>query len=219
MKEHRIIEKLEAIEKTLFDIYMNKRDLEIMLESKTEIKENVLSNHHVFGRIRFNIVRIIVINLYKLFETKGNYSFTKIINLLRSQNKSSKLNREKKIIDELENKIHEIKNREEFSIVNTLRSKFYAHLDNNRFNENHNISFNQLKDIVNETRILYDKFNSVIKNTTFLFDHGGVDSIAPLLASLNKYDQIKKEARKQNRIHSECIETKIVLEIIRRPLK
>lgn len=207
MNKKLLEEWFDDIESIIFDIDISIKNIERMLKSEDQNEKDVLRHGFFQHYIRQTRLSIIV-HLCKLLgdSTSQKRSLKKLFNALENQNydecllkhfesanESQTLFKSKDevivAINSLQNEIKEKGLIIEKLII--LRDKFYAHKDPDASLPN--LSYAELKELIQFVKYTYNKLNNGFFNRTFMFDIGSSWSIDYALRVLAKDNKRRKK--------------------------
>jgi len=156
-----------------------------------DIEKQVIENSNFLMRQIDYEWRLLIIELQKVFKKEEDYSVNKLLNILITNYKT--IQWENKIdLDVLKNyelKLKEEKFIEAIKALDTLRSKFIAHLDSNRINYNDKITTEHVELLMFiGGRFLKEANNALIGGSFIfnLFSYSGINTIVDEIIDLQQ---------------------------------
>lgn len=186
-----------------------------------DFESNLLSQKYKFlTRIYFSLYIYLVLEITKLYDKKGAYSLSKILNFCIVN--FEKINWANKIdiqqLKNLEMCVVASQSSNIFKEIKTARDKYYAHLDKNRPSDLQ-INFKELSHLLKDAQNIIKFLNSHITDTQFIFETEDSD-MAGGLYNLIKYQELYNEVFNTYKEHPNAkIESKKLVNLFRKTKK
>lgn len=172
MDEATIIlkERLDTLLNILLDLEFYKQNSETISNREKKYFERVCKNSQFFHTSYKVFLKLFIIEIYKLLDPSGDYSVSKLINFCET-------NRNKIVWDDQPGldffsqlkKKYQFEQEEVFKIK-TLRDKFYAHTDKNRFEVIPEIDKEKLWETLDKLQKIFQQICQHYNNHYWLFN-------------------------------------------------
>jgi len=183
-------DKLDTTFNILLELEFLKNNINNISNKESKYFENACKNSQFFYTSYKAFVKLFVIEIYKLLDTKSDYNIQKTINFCKTNISNIEWYSSPKLdlFESLEKKLNfDIKDVQK---IKNLRDKFYAHSDKNRTQFPYDIQKNKLWDILDILQLAFRLICQEYNNMCWLFDiqYKGL----PELKMVSNYKEIKK---------------------------
>lgn len=206
-------QKLDGTFAILLELEFMKQSIIKVSDKDSKYFEGSSKNSQFLNTVYKTFVRMFVVDLYKLIDKRGHFYLPKTIKFCKDN--LTKISWEHEITTEKLDKIED-----KFSIsdsvykdIKTLRDKFYAHIDNDRFKHKIDLKPEELWEILKDLQEIFRLICQDFNNNCWIFEIQckGV----PELRYLSNYKSISKLIMDCRRDGINNIETDKLFEIIR----
>lgn len=207
-----IKDKIKEITLIIFELEYLKSDLISITNKESYYFDSMIKNSPSFYRIYQNSFKLFVLELYKLLNTKEDFSLITLVNFLITNNvewKREAISTER--LKTIGSKIEEIQHLHLTNIKN-LRDKFYAHTDKNRASIKIDFTLNQSFEIFLQLRDYFEEIVLQLNNQKIMFDV--LPNIINEITLLQRYKSIEKIIIEELQKGSTIVEIKKIQEII-----
>lgn len=204
--------KLDTTLHVLLELEFMKQSIEKISDKDSKYFEGSSNNSQFLNTVYKTFVRMFVVDLYKLIDKKSHFYLPKTINFCK--NNLSQINWKHEItLEDLERIEKKFTISESvYTEIKTLRDKFYAHTDSNRFNYEISIKPDDLWEILKNLQEIFRLICQDFNNNCWLFEiqFKGV----PELRYVSNYKMLQKLIINCNKNKIENIETDKLFKII-----
>lgn len=206
--------RLEEIRNTLLELEFIKKDIKTLINSNEEYRKETLSESKFFTRLYLNYARLFVIDIFKLTGKKEDHNIQKLLDFckinIRKIEWYNSISLEK--LNSLSDRLTAVSVK--FEQIEGLRNKYYAHNDKKKHSFPYELSLKDLWEALEGLQKIFSDINVEFDNHQWLFD---IQYNSPtILQNLSKYNKIKKLTLKEYGENKSSVETKKLLEIIRK---
>ncbi len=176
-----LIKKLEISTQSFDSCYTILDDIKYLGKVTESQREIIDSSQYLLRQIDYSW-RILIIELWKLFKPNQHFSVQKILNILESNYKSISWHNQIPIekINELQNRLDQPEYIEALKTLDSVRSKFVAHIDNNRFSFEKRITKDHVTILIEYGKEMFNIVWLSLDGSEFMFNHlrfNGINSI------------------------------------------
>ena len=207
-------QRLEEIRNTLLELEFIKKDIKTLISSNEEHKKGALSESRFFTRLYLNYTRLFVIDIFKLTGKNEHHNIQKLLDFCKINRRKIEwyypISLEK--LNSLNDRLTEVSVK--FEQIAGLRNKYYAHNDKKKYSFPYQLSLTDLWEILEGLQKIFSEINLEFDNHHWYFD---IQYNSPkILQNISKYNKIRKLTLNENRQNQSSIETKKLIEIIRK---
>ncbi len=190
MRTNEIIDKLKITLEIFERSFIIFDDIKY-IDRVNDTEKQVIENSNFLMRQIDNEWRLLIIELQKVFKKEESYSIIKLLNILINNYRTIQWENkiELNVLQSYEAELKEKKYTETIEALDSLRSKFVAHLDANRENYISEIKTDQVKLLISFGKKFLNEVNNALIGGDFLFNYfaySGLNTIVGEIIDLQK---------------------------------